>query len=111
MTCKIDIKPITVNQCWQGRRFKTDVYKGYEKELLYRLPKAKMPLPPFKVEYEFGVSYIGSDWDNPVKPLQDILVKKYGFSDAHIFEANVKKIKVEKGGEYFIFRIESIKTA
>ena len=26
----INIKPLSVNQCWKGRRFKTDKYKSYE---------------------------------------------------------------------------------
>lgn len=50
-----------------------------------------------------------SDWDNPVKPLQDILQKKYRFNDKDIIEASVKKVKVIKGQEYFKVKIESIK--
>ena len=108
MNVKVAIKPLSVNECWQGRRFKTNAYKAYEKELLYRLPLAKMPQPPFKVEFEFGLSNIQSDYDNPVKPLQDILGKKYGFNDVHIHEATIKKVKVQKGSEYFIFKIDTV---
>jgi Holliday junction resolvase RusA-like endonuclease len=102
------MKPLSVNDCWQGRRFKTDAYKSYEKELLYRLPNATLPKPPFRIAFEFGVSNMQSDYDNPVKPLQDILQKKYGFNDAHIQEATIRKTKVDKGCEYFIFKIESL---
>ena len=36
---KIEIKPLSINKCFQGRRFKTNDYKNYEKELLLKLPK------------------------------------------------------------------------
>ena len=39
---KIEIRPLSVNACWQGRRFKTPEYKAYEEEMLLRLPKEKM---------------------------------------------------------------------
>ena len=94
---KIDIKPLSVNQCWQGRRFKTVKYKQYEKDLILLLPKIKIPEPPYYVYYEFGFSSVASDLDNPIKPLQDILQKRYNFDDKHIFEMLVKRVKVNKG--------------
>jgi Holliday junction resolvase RusA-like endonuclease len=48
-----------------------------------------------------------SDWDNPVKPLQDILQKKYGFNDKDIFQGTVSKRKVNKGEEYFLVKLET----
>ena len=77
---RINIKPLSVNQCWKGKRFKTPKYKSYEQELLFRLNKYKLPQPPFEIHFKFGFSSKLSDWDNPVKPLQDILQKKYVFS-------------------------------
>ena len=74
---RVNIKPLSVNKCWQGRRFKTVEYKNYEKALLMMLPKINIPEPPFTVYYEFGFSSIASDLDNPVKPLQDVLQKRY----------------------------------
>jgi Holliday junction resolvase RusA-like endonuclease len=106
---RIDIKPLSVNQCWQGKRFKTPKYKGYEKEMLLRLPKINIPNPPFKVYYEFGFSSANSDLDNPIKPLQDILQKKYNFNDKDIFEMTAKRVKVKKGNEYLIFEIKELK--
>ena len=108
MEVHLKIKVLSVNECWQGQRFKTPAYKAYEKELLYRLPKMDMPLPPYRITFEFGMSNIQSDYDNPVKPLQDILQKKYHFNDAHIFEAVIRKVKVSKGNEYFNVKIETI---
>jgi Holliday junction resolvase RusA-like endonuclease len=104
----IHIKPLSVNEVWQGRRFKTKTYQHYERALLFQLPKIQLPEPPYKIYFEFGLSSVLSDWDNPVKPLQDVLQKKYGFNDKHIMEANVKKVKVSKGKEYFSFFLESV---
>ncbi len=102
------IKPLSVNDCWQGKRFKTKKYKEYEKILLVMLPKIELPKPPYKVYYEFGFSSASSDLDNPIKPLQDILQKKYGFDDKNIFEMVAKRVKVKKGEEYLVFKIESV---
>ena len=30
----VNIKPLSVNQAWAGRRFKTPKYKAFEKEML-----------------------------------------------------------------------------
>ncbi|RKS00447.1 hypothetical protein [Flavobacterium sp. 102] len=107
---KIEIKPLSVNDAWKGKRFKTPEYAIYENALLFMLPKLKMPEPPFLITLEFGFSSEASDWDNPVKPFQDILSKKYGFNDKHIKKGIVSKEKVEKGKEYVKFKIESITT-
>jgi len=106
MDTTIKIKPLSVNEAWKGKRFKTDKYSMYEKILLILLPKISIPSPPYKVFYEFGLSNIQSDWDNPIKSFQDVLQKKYGINDKHIFEANVKKTIVKKGDEFIKFRID-----
>lgn len=104
---RVAIKPLSVNAAWQGRRFKTTEYKIYERELLLRLPKGvAIPAGPLSVVYEFGLSNLLSDWDNPVKPLQDVLQKKYDFDDRHIVKATVEKVKVPKGEEYVKFRFQ-----
>ena len=103
---KIKIKPLSINQAYQGRRFKTPAYKKYTKDVLLMLPKSfKLPEPPYEVHYEFGFSSKASDWDNPVKPIQDLLSTKYKFNDKLIFCAMVKKVIVPKGSEYFKFKI------
>ena len=70
MTIQIHRKPLSVNACWQGKRFKTPEYKAYEKEILLLLPnKYEIPEGDLQVRYEFGLNTM-ADWDNPVKPLQ-----------------------------------------
>ncbi len=70
------------------------------------LPRSKLPEPPYSIYFEFGFSNSLSDWDNPIKPLQDILQKKYGFNDKDIFEGTVRKFKVNKGQEYFKIKMK-----
>jgi len=102
------IKPLSVNDAWKGRRYKSDEYKRYEHALLLLLPKIKLPEPPYRVSFEFGFSNTAADFDNPVKPLTDILQKKYGFNDKEILEATIRKINVIKGQEYFKVTIENL---
>ena len=103
---RVDIKPLSVNEAWKGRRFKTDDYKRYERAMLFILPRITLPEPPYQIYYEFGFSNAQSDYDNPCKPLGDILQKKYGFNDKEIYLAIVRKIIVKKGREYINVRIE-----
>lgn len=103
---RIDYKPVSVNLVWQGRRFKTDAYHKYERDLLLILPKIITPLPPYSVSIEFGMSKL-SDIDNPLKPFLDILQKKYNINDRDIIELKVKKKIVKKGQEYIAFKIDN----
>lgn len=105
----MNIKPLSVNECWQGKRFKTQAYITYEKELLWTLPKIKLPDPPYRMCFVFGFSNMCADFDNPIKPLVDILQKKYGFNDKDIHLAEILKVKVPKGHEYFKVNIYSLK--
>ena len=102
---KIDIKPLSVNKAWQGRRFKTEVYKQYRKDVASMLTAIKLPEPPYELNLEFGFSSKASDLDNPVKLFQDILSTKYGFNDNQIYRLVVEKRIVKKGEEYIKFLI------
>lgn len=105
---KINIKALSVNDCWRGRRFKTDEYKRYERDLLLLLPKGvQIPAGDLSLFMEVGQSNMCADIDNPCKPFFDILCKKYGFDDRQITEAVIKKKKVAKGQEYILFNIIS----
>ena len=102
---ELKVKPLSVNEAFKGRRFKSDKYKSYEKHLLLILKPLKLPEAPFKIIYEFGFSSKLADIDNPVKPFQDILCKRYGFDDRSIIELNIKKTIVPKGKEFIKFQI------
>lgn len=97
---KLNIKPLSVNECWQGKRFKTNAYKVYESAVLLLLPRFELPPPPYQLYLKWGFSSSASDFDNPVKPMTDILQKKYGFNDKLIYRAIVDKTLVKKGREF-----------
>lgn len=99
----VNIKPMSVNDAWQGRRYKTPQYNKYQRDVLLLLPKITVPPGRLKLILELGFSNIQSDLDNPIKQILDILQKKYIFNDSRIWEINATKVKVEKGKEYFKF--------
>ena len=109
MEQKIYTKPISVNECWQGKRFKTKKYELYENELKVKLSNEKLKIePPYRLQIVFGLSSLIADIDNPIKPFIDILQKKYGFNDKYIFELCVKKLIVKKGLEFVKFKMTQI---
>ena len=98
---KLNEKPLSVNEAWQGKRFKTEAYKNYERTISFMLPKVEIDQKEMlRIEFFFGFSNKASDLDNPVKLLIDIAQKKYGFNDKNVFELNVRKCLVKKGEEF-----------
>jgi len=93
----IKTRPLSVNEAWQGRRYKSPEYEAYESEVGYLLPKHTRPAPiegKLEVRYRFHFkNHKARDWDNPVKPLQDVLVKLgIILDDRYIYRATVEKI-------------------
>ena len=105
---RIDIKPLSVNEAWRGRRFKRPEYKQYERDLGLLLPPMKIPKGKLVVHYVFGLSHKGSDYDNCIKQFQDIISKAYGFNDNRIYLATIEKVDVKKGEEFIEFSIAKI---
>lgn len=94
------IKPLSVNKAWRGRRYKTKEYLNYEKRLIYEMPKKEFPIySKYYIVMFFYFSSGMSDWDNPIKPIQDILQKKYGFNDKDVYIAHIVKKITTKSNE------------
>lgn len=104
----LPIKPLTINQAYTGRRFKTPAYKKYKRDVLLVLPRMKIPEGFLSVSLEWGFSNHASDIDNPAKLFIDCLQEKYGFNDRVIKELYIKAIDVKKGDEYIKFSIEEL---
>lgn len=102
-TVKIDVKPLSVNQVWRGRRFKTLAYTDYEQELFMKLPLIKIPEGKLHLKIVFGFSSKNSDVDNCLKPFIDILSKGYEFNDKRVYKLEVEKVDVKKGKEFIHF--------
>lgn len=105
---KIDIKPLSVNEAWKGRRFKTAAYERYERDVLLVLPALSIPKEKLSVSLTFGLSNKNADVDNPVKCFVDCLQKKYGFNDRNIYRLTLEKVDVKKGSEFIEFEISAI---
>jgi len=105
----VKIKPLSVNQAWQGKRFKTNKYKAYEKELLLILPKdVYIPGGEMSLCLIFGFSSKLSDFDNPVKPFVDCLQKRYKFNDRMIKRCLIDVMEVKKGEEFIDFTMADL---
>jgi len=107
MNHKISLKPLSVNEAFKGRRFKTDKYDLFIRNCLLLLPKT-ISIPnetSIKLAIEFGFSSKASDIDNCCKSFIDCLVKKYKVDDRFIYELHVFKSIVKKGEEYINFKI------
>lgn len=104
---RIDIKPLSVNECWKGRRFKTDKYKAYAFELKSKLKPFKLPKSKLSISITVGFKNSLSDVDNVLKPFLDILQDKYKFNDRDIYELSIRKEVVKK--PYIEFEIKEYK--
>lgn len=109
MFIKLEIKPLSVNKAWQGRRYKTDEYKLYEENVMFMLRRIKLLdidfLKPLKIEIVAGMS-VSADIDNVVKPFLDILQKRFNFNDKNIMELFLKKEITPK--KYIKFKISNL---
>lgn len=95
---------MSVNEAWQGRRYKTKQYTTYCKSLSFLLPKMKIPQGKLEIHFKFYISSV-SDVDNPIKLLIDIFQKFYKFNDKNVMKLIVEKVNVKIGQEYFEFEI------
>lgn len=99
----IPIKPISINQCWQGKRYRTTNFKKWQELVCHSLPKKQMILGEIGLIIHLYLdSILKSDIDNFLKPLIDCLVKKkYIKDDRYINYLEVRKFKSEQEGFFF----------
>lgn len=102
----INIKPMSVNEAYTGRRFKTDRYRAYADLVYWHLRTALVPSGKLKLTIDWYISNPGADVDNPAKPFIDILQKRYGFNDKNIYQLILTKKIISKGNERIEFKIE-----
>lgn len=109
MKQRLDIKPLSVNQAFTGRRFATEKYKKFKTDISYLLKPCKIPIcDAYRLTLTFGLSSPLSDGDNCIKQTQDALADKYGFNDKKIREWHVYAKKVSKGQEFIEFELEPL---
>ena len=106
---KLELKALSVNKCWQGRRFKTPDYNKYEQDVSFLLPKNIIITGEIGMLIEYHCkNYKMIDLDNLCKPLLDILVKNGIIEDDRkIVKLNLRKIKSDLN-DYLIISIWKI---
>lgn len=109
MKGQIQIKALSVNSLYQGRRFRTQAYSKYINDVIIQLPKFELSQSKLRLNITFGFSSKLQDLDGACKGFIDCLVKRYGIDDRYIFELHLKKEIVPKGSEYIDFNFEYIK--
>lgn len=110
MSNELRIKPLSVNEAWQGRRYKTAKYNKYINDVLRLLRPLQVDIDdkPLELTLIFGLSSKNADIDNPVKCFVDCLQKAYGFNDRQIYKLVVEKRDVKKQHEFIEFDIKPI---
>ena len=103
---KLDIKPLSVNEAYRGRRFKTKEYTAYKKALMLMLPNIEIPEGNLSLSIKWGFSSAGSDIDNPCKPFIDCLQARYGFNDNRVSVLHLEREKVSKGNEFIEWEVK-----
>lgn len=105
---ELSIKPLSANEAFRGRKFRTKKYDAYIATLMLILPKLSLPKPPYSINLVVGYSNVLSDIDNCLKPFIDCLQKKYLFNDRDIYKLSIEKKIVKKGEEFINFEIKSL---
>ena len=101
----IDIKPLSVNRAWQGRRFKTPEYDTFIEEMLYTMPKKDMLDGFVSLDLTFCMkSLLRGDLDNLLKPVIDCIVKKGWIKDDR-YVASIFATKIKGTKEGFMIKI------
>lgn len=102
------IRPMSINEAFQGRRFKTRAAKQYDAALALMLPNKKEPGPYYAVTYIFRIKNCWlRDYDNCIKQLQDCIVRRGIISDDRkIVRAVIEKYPAKK--DEIMVEIESL---
>jgi len=98
---RLNIKALSANKLWRGRRYKTKDYERYERDLLLLLPELDEITD--RIEIRVGLSNRRADLDNVAKGFIDILQKRYGFDDNRLRRIVLEKEIVKRGEEYIEF--------
>lgn len=97
MKFSLDIKPLSINAAFQGRRFNTPAKNQYERTLAILLPKVAVPGPFYRVDYQFYLkNFATTDQQNLLKCLTDCMVNKGIIrDDRFIIDERIRKFKSE----------------
>ena len=104
---RLNLKPLSVNKCWRGKKTPTAEFKQYRLDVAQSLPDDfSVPKDEHLFVYiKWGLSNRGNDIDNGCKPFLDLLQRKYDFNDNKVYALLMEKDIVRKGEEYIEFEV------
>lgn len=77
MKISLDLRPLSVNRAYKGRRFNTFEKHVYDAKLRFLLPKIVIPGPYYRVHYKFFLkNFKITDQQNFLKCLTDGIVRR-----------------------------------
>lgn len=105
---RIPLKPVSINSAFQGKRFKTVACRQYCSDFMKVTRAHKKIMGYVQVEYHLYINnHSRTDWDNQIKVLQDMLVKRgYLEDDRKIYKAVVYKIPSKE--DFVVVEIKSL---
>jgi len=107
---RVNIKPLRANLSYLGTKRRSWKYKTYEAELNKQLPRTCIPREGnLSITFHIYYSNKGSDLDNALKPLLDVLQRRYKFNDNRVYEIKAYKHIVPKGEEAISFKVKRMK--
>lgn len=95
----LDIKPLSVNSCWQGKRFLNKQGKNYIETCLWKMPKGRIikGICEVWIRVYLKKRWLAMDIDNVEKLLLDCLVKKKIIEDDRfITDLHIKKRQADR---------------
>lgn len=110
MKLTLDLKPLSLNNCYAGRRHDTAAKKQYDSTLQMLLPHRSLPGPYYTVTFRFFLKRcFAGDLDNLCKVLLDNLVDAGIISgDRNVVEIHLYKFPAKVKRDRIDVDIESI---
>ena len=104
----LELKPISVNEAYKGRKWMTDKHREFKKVAAILLSRMDFPKlkekEPFYIIYHFYTD-ASVDIDNMVKVVQDCITQCLGTDDRYIYGLYIEKHKIKRGNERIEFNI------
>ena len=102
MRLTLFMKPLSLNNCFRGRRFDTNEKKIYDRTLQFTLPKEPIVADYYSVTFRFGLKRcFAGDLDNLCKVLLDNIVDRGIISsdkkvvEIHLFKRPAAEDQIE----------------
>ena len=98
MTIFLDLKPLSINHAYRGRRFDTPAKRQYDRALSLLLPKRHVEGPYYRIDYRFYLkNFKMTDQQNLLKCLTDAIVARGIITDDRfIVEEHIYKYQSDK---------------